>query len=59
MHSMLLREWKFSVRSIFHLKEHIENEASSIDEQNRPIVICYVGDMEDLLQYLRSLSEEW
>ena len=47
------------VRSIFHLKEHIENEASSIDEQNRPIVIGYVGDMEDLLQYLRSLSQEW
>ena len=47
------------MRSIFHLKEHIENKASSIDEQNRHIVVRFVGNMEDLLQCLKSLSQEW
>ena len=47
------------VRAIFHLKEHIQAKMTSIEERYRHIVNDYVQDMEDLLQYLRSLSLEW
>lgn len=47
------------VRTIFHLKEHIEAEMTSIEERNRHIGVHYVQDMEDLLQCLRPLSQEW
>ena len=46
------------VQPIFHLKEHIENEVSYIYKQNHHIAVRYVGDMEDLLQCFRSLSQE-
>lgn len=37
----------------------IENELALIDEQNRHIAVRYIQDMEDLLQCLRPLSQEW
>ena len=47
------------VRTISHLKEHIEAEMTSIEERNHYVAAHYVQDMEDLLQCLRSLSLEW
>lgn len=47
------------VRTICHLKEHIQAEITDIDERNRHIAVHYVQDMEDLLHCLRPLSQEW
>ena len=45
------------IRTICHLKEHIQ--AATINERNRHIAVRYVRDMEDLLDCLRPLSQEW
>ena len=50
---------EITVRTISQLKEHMEAEMTSIEERNRHIAVHYVQDMEDLLQCLRSLSQEW
>ena len=55
----VIERMEICVRTIYHLKEHIEDGLTSMNEQNHHIVIPYVQDIEDLLQCLRPLAQEW
>lgn len=48
--SYVVERMEICERTIFHLKEHVEDGMTSMDERNRYIVISYVQDMEYLLQ---------
>ena len=47
------------ITNIFHLKDHLENGLLLVLPEDHDIVTGYKDNMDDLVMYLRSLSEEW
>lgn len=45
--------------TVTRLKEHLENGVALVEPEYHEVVTAYKNNMEDLLMYLRSLSEEW
>ena len=48
---------EISISSVYRLKNHLEDGLTRVEQENRPIVRRYVSDMEELVSYLRSLSQ--
>ena len=50
---------EISISSVSRLKNHLEDGLTHAEQENLPIVHRYVSDMEELVSYLRSLSQDW
>lgn len=44
------------ISSVSHLKNHIEDGLTRVEQENRQIMHRYVGNMVELVLYLQSLS---
>lgn len=45
------------ISSVSHLKNHIEDGLTRVEQENRQIMHRYVGNMVELVLYLQSLSQ--
>ena len=57
--SYALERLQISISSVSRLKNHLEGNLARVELENRPIVLRYKCDMEQLVSYLRALSQEF
>ena len=57
--SYALERLQISISSVSRLKNHLEDNLARVELENRPIVLRYKCDMEQLVSYLRALSQEF
>ena len=46
-------------QNVSHLRDHLEAQIRSVSQQNRAVVSSYKIEMEELLECLRALFQEW